>query len=262
MYDGMFVVLKYVYLCTGICIMVFILNYLLCLIFIFAAYLCFNIYIYHFAYCVSSFYFILSPLYVVNVHPTHTHTHIFQSLSNHQRNQRIYLSRSPASPSWLDEAGPSPTAGHQLTGATHQAPSIHLQKSVTASTINSYVEGSDTRSISNDPSMSNDQQHQHQQHQQQQPNGAITSNLVGGGGKLGYNNNQYVSGAHLGESSEIMLGHIDDTIGHKLQHNNDQHKADQVDYGDQEGGGGGGETETKSLSSVKSGGSNADARYL
>lgn len=173
--------------------------------------------------------------------------HIFQSTIIDD-SQLLYISRSPASPSWLDEAGPSPIAGHQLPGAAQVLPT-HLQKSITASTINSYIEGSDTRSISNDPS--NTDQHQHQQ-----ANGTITS-VVGGGGKLGYNNNQYVSGAHLGESSEIMLGHIDDTIGHKQQQND--HKSDQVDYGEQEGGG---ETETKSLSSVKSGGSNADARYL
>lgn len=194
---------------------------------------------------------------------TRTHTHT-DTLANHHRTTTNHLrqstcrSRSPASPSWLDEAGPSAaTTGLQAPGASVPIPPNHLQKALTASTINGYMDGSDTRSISNDPT-NNDQQQQQHQHQQLPYNGAAAASVVGGGGKLGYNNNQYASGAHHGESSEIMLGHIDDSIVHKQPHLGDN-KSDQVDYGEQEGVG---ETETKSLSSVKSGGSNADTRYL
>lgn len=207
----------------------------------------------------SCFGFTLS-MYIKPIHTlTHTHT---DTLANHHRTTTNHLrqstcrSRSPASPSWLDEAGPSAaTTGLQAPGASVPIPPNHLQKALTASTINGYMDGSDTRSISNDPT-NNDQQQQ--QHQQLPYNGAAAASVVGGGGKLGYNNNQYASGAHHGESSEIMLGHIDDSIVHKQPHLGDN-KSDQVDYGEQEGVG---ETETKSLSSVKSGGSNADTRYL
>lgn len=88
----------------------------------------------------------------------------------------------------------------------------------------------------------------------------IDQNGSVGGGKLGYNNNQYLANAHSAHS-ELMLGHInDDSVSTKLLSGGGlDSKSDQLDY-DQDGGNT--ETETKSVSSIKSGGSNTDVRYL
>lgn len=88
----------------------------------------------------------------------------------------------------------------------------------------------------------------------------IDQNGSVGGGKLGYNNNQYLANAHSAHS-ELMLGHInDDSVSTKLLSGGGlDSKSDQLDY-DQDGGNT--ETETKSVSSIKSSGSNTDVRYL
>lgn len=133
------------------------------------------------------------------------------------------------------------TAAQQQLQQLGNAATSQSHKSGGSIATGSYMEGSDTRSISNDMMM-------------------IDQNGSVGGGKLGYNNNQYLANAHSAHS-ELMLGHInDDSVSTKLLSGGGlDSKSDQLDY-DQDGGNT--ETETKSVSSIKSGGSNTDVRYL
>lgn len=150
---------------------------------------------------------------------------------------KIY-SRSPTSPSWTEEQIGSGGGGSISSGTT-----LQLQKSVGATS--NYMDGSDTRSISNDAMMMDHHN-----------GGSSSGPIIGGtGGKLGYNNNQYLSQSH---ASDMMLGHSDDISSKHLSTGSIQDsKSDQLDY-DQDGNT---ETETKSVSSIKSGGSNPDTRY-
>lgn len=178
-------------------------------------------------------------------------------------------SRSPASPSWTDDL--SPTSAAAASASSHQSTSaagaqvVHKTGSIATG---SYMDGSDTRSLSNDTMIDHQQQqhhhHHHHHHQAQHPPPPLHNGGGGGGGKLGYNNNQYLANAHLsgGHSSELLLSQLindEDTVSRK--HLSSDAKSDQTDF-DQDGGGGMTETETKSVSSIKSGGSNPDARYV
>lgn len=143
-----------------------------------------------------------------------------------------------------------------------------LHKSLSAAPhSSSYLDASDTRSMSGEPPGGGAEP-------QTSSTTVVTTasggQVVGSGGKLGYNNNQYVSGAHGTSvlSAEIQLGHIDDpSSGAKMSAAaiaQQQQLDNKSELSEHDGGGAGGTetTETKSMTSIKSGGSNADARYF
>lgn len=183
-----------------------------------------------------------------------THTHnafvfisfiflfIFFVCPFHKKKCTFKYSRSPTSPSWTEE---QIGGGGSISSAT----TSQMQKSAASATTSNYMDGSDTRSISNDTMMMD--------HHNGGGGGSSGQVIIGGtGGKLGYNNNQYLSQGH---ASDMMLGHSDDISSKHLSTGSIQDsKSDQLDY-DQDGNT---ETETKSVSSIKSGGSNPDARYF